>query len=204
MKVGIFGGTFDPIHIGHLIVSDEARVELGLNEVLFIPTGEPWLKAERKITQAAHRMAMTGLAVASNPFIRASDMETVRPGPTYTVDTLLALRETLGLETGLYVILGLDSLRELARWHRPERVLELSTVVGVARPGFQDFDPATLDVISPGASAKVVLLNGPLIDVSGTELRRRVAQGQSIKYRVPESVEAYIYEHGLYTGEPLR
>ena len=198
MKVGIFGGTFDPIHIGHLLVADEARARLGLDEVVFVPTGQPWLKAERKITKATHRMAMAKLAIASNPFFRASDMEIARPGPTYTVDTLLELRETFGLETALYVILGLDSLRELARWHRPERVLEMSTIVGMARPGFQDFDPRTLDAISPGASAKVVLVDGPLIDMSGSELRRRVAMGQSIKYRVPESVEAYIYQQGLY------
>ena len=198
MKVGVFGGTFDPIHIGHLLVAEQARILLSLDKVMFIPAGQPWFKVGQAVTQERHRMAMVELAAESNPFFRASDIEINRSGPTYTVDTLVELRRQLGAEAKLFVILGLDSLGEIGRWHRPERVLELSTVVGMSRPGFMDFNPETLDAISPGASAKVVLLKGPLVDVSAIDLRRRVAEGASIKYRVPESVEAYIREHGLY------
>jgi nicotinate-nucleotide adenylyltransferase len=198
VRLGIFGGTFDPIHIGHLIIAEEARVRLGLDEVLFIPAGQPWLKADRPITEARHRLAMAELAVASNPCFRASDVEVARPGPSYTVDTLAELRRKLGPDADIYLILGLDSLRQLSRWHRPERVLEMCTVVGISRPGAEDFDPSTLDAISPGASSKVILLRVPLIDISGTDIRQRVAAGLSIKYRVPEDVEAYIYEQGLY------
>ena len=200
MKVGVFGGTFDPIHNGHLIVAEEARVTLGLDEVLFIPAGQPWFKADRQITEAHHRMAMVELAVESNPSFFASDVEIKRPGPTYTVDTLMELRRQLVPEADFYVILGLDSLKELDRWHQPERVLDMAAVVGVPRPGSQDFDPKALDSISPGASDRVVLLNEPIVGISGVELRRRVAEGLSIKYRVPGPVEAYIYEHGLYRG----
>ena len=202
MKVGVFGGTFDPIHMGHLIAAEEARVSLQLDEILFIPTGQPYFKANREITQAGHRMAMVELAVESNPHFRASNLETERPGPTYTVETLMELRDQLGAGTEIYVILGLDSLEELDRWHQPERVLEMSTIVGVSRPGSPRLDTRMLDAIRPGASARVVLLDGPLIGVSGSEIRRRVSGGLAIRYHVPEAVEAYIYEHGLYGAQP--
>ncbi len=198
MKVGIFGGTFDPIHIGHLIAAEEARCVLGLDQVLFIPAGRPWFKAGQRITQAGHRMAMVQRAVASNPWFKASDIEVRRPGPTYTVDTLVELRQSLGCDVDLYVILGLDALKEMHRWREPGRIFEMATVVGISRPGTPNFDPGVLDGISPGVSAKVVLINGVRIDISGTELRRRVAQGRSIRYWVPDAVEAYIHEHGLY------
>lgn len=198
MKVGIFGGTFDPIHIGHLIAAEEARCVLGLEQVLFIPAGQPWFKAGQRITEARHRMAMVQCAVASNPTFKASDIEVRRPGPTYTVDTLVELRQSLGWDAELYVILGLDALREVHRWREPGRIFEMATVVGISRPGTPNFDPTALDAISPGVSAKVVLINGVRIDISGTELRRRVALGKSIRYWVPDAVEAYIHEHGLY------
>lgn len=198
MKVGIFGGTFDPIHVGHLIVAEEARVRLGLDEVLFVPAGQPWFKAGDGVTEPRHRMAMVEMAIASNPRFRASSIETGRAGPTYTVDTLVELRKQLGPDSPMYLILGLDSVQEIDRWRSSERVFELATVVGMSRPGCADLDTKRLDSIFPGASDRVMMLNGPLIDVSATDLRRRVSEGLSIKYRVPESVEAYIYEQGLY------
>jgi nicotinate-nucleotide adenylyltransferase len=198
LKIGIFGGTFDPVHLGHLIIAEEALALLGLDEVLFIPAGQPWFKSDRNITDGRHRMAMVELAIASNPCFRALDMEIKRPGPTYTVDTLKELRQLSGVGAEFLVILGLDSLREVSRWHEPQRILEMTTLVGMSRPGYQGFDPRSLDAIASGASCKVKLLEGPLIGISGTDLRRRIAEGRSIKYRVPEAVEAYIYEHGLY------
>ena len=198
MNLGVFGGTFDPIHLGHLVVAEEARSVLQLDEVLFIPTGQPWLKSGLKITDAAHRLAMVELAVKSNPGLRSSDMEVRRPGPTYTVDTLTELRQELGPGPELHLILGLDSLADLKRWHLPERIFDLSRVVAVTRPGYEDFEPGALESIAPGASSKVHLLKGPLIGISGTEIRRRVCNGLPIRYWVPRCVESYILERGLY------
>ncbi len=198
MRIGVFGGTFDPIHLGHLVVADEAREMLDLDEVLFIPAGEPWLKAMTPVSAACHRMAMAELAVRSDPRFRAVDLEVNRPGPTYTVETLAELQVKLGGAAQLYLILGLDSLKEIARWHRPARIFELCTIVGMSRPGVSSFDVEVLNSIAPNASRAVVLLDGPLISISGTDLRRRVLEGRSIRHRVPEAVEAYIHEHGLY------
>lgn len=203
-RVGVFGGTFDPIHIGHLIVAEEARIQLSLREVVFMVAGQPWLKSGQRITDPRHRMAMVELAVESNPYFTASDAEIVRPGPTYTVETLVEMRAQLGADTGIYVILGLDSLKELARWRQPERILVMATVVGVTRPGTQAFDPASLNAISHNSSESVVLLEGPGIDVSGEEVRRRLRHGVSVKYQLPESVERYVYEHGLYGTGKIR
>ena len=198
MKVGILGGTFDPIHIGHLIIAEEARERLGLEEVIFIPTGQPWMKAGFQISPAHHRLEMVKLTIESNPFFRASAMEIERHGPTYTLDTLLDLRKELSASAQILFILGLDSLQELHRWREPERILDLCTLVAVTRPGFQDADPRFLDSVIPGLSERIVLLESPLIDVSGTEIRRRVAKGKSIRYQVPRTVEEYIQKHGLY------
>ena len=200
VNVGIFGGTFDPIHLGHLMAAEHARERLGLEEVLFLPTGQPYLKMDRPITAGHHRMAMVELAVGTNPYFRASDMEIKRPGLTYTIDTLVELRGELGPGVEIYVVLGLDSLREFHRWRQPRCILDMSTVVGVARPGSSTLGWRELDRACPGASSSIVLLDGPIIGVSGTELRRRVSKGLSIKYQVPEAVEAYVHEHGLYRG----
>ncbi len=119
MKIGVFGGTFDPIHLGHLIVADEAWERLELDEVLFIPAGRPWIKAGTPVSAACHRMAMVEIAVRPTPWFRAVDLDVKRPGPTYTLDTLLELRSELGEEAGLYLILGLDAVQDMARWHQP-------------------------------------------------------------------------------------
>ncbi len=196
MKLGVFGGTFDPIHVGHLIIAEKVTMRLGLDKVIFIPAGRPYFKAGQEITEAEHRLAMVRLAVESNNRFEVSDAEVTRPGPTFTADTLRDLRRALGVE--MYLILGLDSLKELAQWRRPAEILQLATLVGVPRTGAGDFDPETLDSIFPGASKRIVVLDGPLIDVSGTEIRRRAPRGEPIRDLVPEPVEAYIREHGLY------
>ena len=201
MKLGIFGGTFDPVHTGHLIVAEEARQRLGLDEVLFVPAGQPWLKSGREITDGGHRVAMLEAAVALNPYFRLSDMEVRRPGPSYTVDTLEEMVASRSDGPEMYVIVGLDALAELGRWHRPQRLMELGTLVAVARTGFQDLDRAAVDSVRPGASDRVLVVDGPLIGISGTEIRRRVAEGLSIKHWVPAPVEAYVHEHGLYGVE---
>ena len=189
------------MHIGHLGIAEEARSRLDLDEVLVIPAGEPWLKAGQQVTAACHRMAMVELAVAGFPFLRASDIETRRDGPTYTVDTLAELHRRLGPGTDLHLVLGIDSLVEIGRWHQPKRLFELSSLVGIAPPGSAELDPKALDAISPGASGRIKLLDGPMLDVSAATLRRRVSQGLSIADYVPEAVEEYIHRHGLYRDE---
>lgn len=196
MRIGVFGGTFDPIHMGHLVVAEDARAALGLDEVLFIPAGEPWFKSYRQITESRHRLAMVRLAVEDNPLFAVSDIEVRRGGPSYTVDTLAQLR-CQRADAEFIVILGLDALREIDRWHQPRRVFDLASVVGMARPG-ASLDPSVLNAAIPGASSRMRLVDSALIDISGTEIRQRVAAGRSIRYRVPAAVERYICENRLY------
>ena len=196
VRIGVFGGTFDPIHMGHLVVAEDARAALGLDKVLFIPAGQPWFKSYRQITESHHRLAMVSLAVESNPHFDVSDIEIRRSGPSYTVDTLTELREQYG-DAEFIVILGIDALREIDRWYQPRHLFEMASVVGMARPG-ATLDPSVLNAAIPGASSRMQLVDSTLIDISGTEIRQRVAVGHSIRYRVPAAVERYICENGLY------
>ena len=199
-KLGVFGGTFDPVHIGHLIAAEETRMQLQLDEVMFLPAGEPWLKSHRDITPAEQRLAMVKLAVQSNPSFRASDLEIRRPGPTYTVDTLEDLTERLGDESELYLTIGMDALKELSEWKRPSRLFELSKIIAVSRPGYEDYELDSLENICRGASARVTRIQAPQVGIVGSEIRLRVSRGQSIKYHVPDSVEQYIYQNKLYSA----
>ena len=196
MRIGVFGGTFDPIHLGHLIVAEDARIALGLDEVLFIPAGQPWFKSYRRVTDACHRLAMARLAVESNPFFHVTDIEVRRSGPSYTVDTLAELRERYA-KAEFVVILGIDALREIDRWHEPRMLFEMASVAGMARPG-ASLDPSVLNAAIPGASSRMRVLDSALIDISGTDIRGRIAEGKSVRYRVPSAVAAYIRENGLY------
>ena len=198
MKLGIFGGTFDPIHMGHLIIAQEAAARVGLDEVWFIPTGQPWLKSGNRISPSDHRMEMVRMAIRCNPGFKVSAIEVDRPGPSYTVDTLMALREGDAKGDSLFFILGMDSLETLHRWHQPERLFDLCTLVGVSRPEHRDFELGSLDHIRPGASSEVTTIDGPNIGISGAEIRRRVSQGLPITYWAPSAVEKYIHEHHLY------
>ncbi|MBF8266857.1 MAG: nadD [Dehalococcoidia bacterium] len=201
MNLGILGGTFDPIHIGHLIIAQEAASRVGLDEVWFIPTGQPWMKAKTSISAAHHRREMVKLALECNPHFKVSSIEIDRPGPSYTVDTLSALQEGDAKGASPFVILGMDSLETLHRWHQPSRLFDLCTLVAVSRPGYGDFDMASLEKIRRGVSEKVIRIEGPNIGISGTEIRRRVSQGLPITYWVPRPVKQYIYENGLYREE---
>jgi nicotinate-nucleotide adenylyltransferase len=198
LKLGVFGGTFDPIHTGHLVVAEEVRVRLALDEVLFVPAGHSPFKLDRAVTRAAHRMNMVALATEDNPHFRVSDMEVVRPGPSYSVDTLEELARAHGKDSGLFMMVGADALREFDRWHQPQRLLDVATLVCLARPEAPQLDPESLESVRRGATERVAVIEGPLIGVSSTNIRQRVSQGLSIKYLVSEPVEAYIYEHGLY------
>jgi nicotinate-nucleotide adenylyltransferase len=186
------------VHLGHLIVAEEVMARLGLGEVLFVPAGRPWFKDGQQVTGARHRLAMVRLAVEGEINLHISEAEVARPGPSYTADTLEHLKRERGAETDLYVVVGLDALAEIDRWHRPERVLELCTLVGVARPGSDTLDRSALDSVAAGAGASVILVDGPMIGISSTEIREKVAGGKSVRYLVPPAVETYIHEHGLY------
>ncbi len=198
MKLGVFGGTFDPIHVGHLVIAQEAAVEVGLDRVLFVPAGQPWLKAGTPVSEGKHRLEMTRRAVALNDRFDVSTVEVDRPGPTYTADTLEELQAGLDAADSLHFILGMDSLENLHRWSRPERLFELCTIVAVSRPGHRDFDLQALEKICDGASAGVAVVHGPGIGISAAEVRRRVARGLPITHWVPRAVEEYIYDNELY------
>jgi nicotinate-nucleotide adenylyltransferase len=198
MRVGILGGTFDPVHLGHLIIAEESRVQLRLDQVIFTPAGQPWLKNRQPVSPAHHRLRMVELAVASNPFFRVSSSEMDRSGPTYTVDTLEELQRSLGRDARLYFIVGMDVVEQFHRWKEPEKLLELCNLVVVSRPGHQRIDINSLVGQYPQAGERLILLTVPRIEISSTGIRRRVSEGISIRYLVPEAVEEYILEHRLY------
>jgi len=197
MRVGVFGGTFDPIHIGHLVAAEETRVQLSLERVVFVPAGLPPHKLANHISPVEHRLAMVQLAIASNPYFTVSRVDIDRFGPCYTVDTMELLRDEWGPDTELYFIMGSDSLADILTWHKPERLIRLCRLAVVKRPGY-DVDIEELDRLLPGIASRVRFINSPLIDVASCDIRRRVREGLSIKYQVPEVVERYIYEHRLY------
>jgi nicotinate-nucleotide adenylyltransferase len=199
-KIGILGGTFDPIHMGHLIVAEDIRQKMGLGEVLFIPAGRPWLKIkeEKPVSPAEHRLAMVKLAIASNPYFKVSTIEIDRPGLSYSIDTVLELKAELGTGAEIHFIVGPDALAEFPQWKEPVRLLEICQVVGIGRPGHAQADLRKLERSVPSASKRIMLINVPQIDISASEIRNRVAQGLSIRYLVPDSVEKYIAEHQLY------
>ncbi len=197
VKIGIIGGTFDPIHYGHLIIAEEARVKVGLVKVIFIPAGTPPHKLRRPYSPAHHRYRMVELAIASNPYFEASPIEVNRPGPSYSVDTVSMLREEMGSGVELYFIMGVDSLAGILTWHKPEEFIKLCKIVAVNRPGY-GVDIDALDNVLPGIKKQVIFIKAPEIGISSTEIQERVREGLPIKYLVPPEVERYIYEHNLY------
>ncbi|MFC1944424.1 nicotinate-nucleotide adenylyltransferase [Chloroflexota bacterium] len=199
-RTGILGGTFDPIHCGHLVIAGEVQSRLGLDEVVFIPAGQPWLKSDIAVTSGVHRLRMLMLAVEGLPGFVVSTIEIDRSGPSYSVDTVSALAAERGREVDLYFILGIDALAELPLWKEPGRMVEMCRLVGVSRPGWESFDPSSLEEALPGISSRLIILDLPLADVSSTDIRRRVSAGLSIRDLVPGEVEDYIIEHGLYRG----
>jgi nicotinate-nucleotide adenylyltransferase len=198
MKIGVLGGTFDPVHLGHLKAAEAVTARLGLDETLFMPAGQPWLKAGARITPAAHRVAMLRLALEGKPPFRLSTMEIERPGPTYTVDTMAELKDKIGMATELYFIMGWDNLAQLPRWREPSRLITLCRIVAVRRVDFPEPDLAKLETAIPGLAARVILLHEPRIDINSSKIRQRLASGEPIGGMVPETVVAYIAAHGLY------
>jgi nicotinate-nucleotide adenylyltransferase len=200
MNVGILGGTFDPVHNGHLIIAEVARERLNFNEVLFIPAGQPWLKVERSITPPQHRLQMLRLALDDRPYFRISEMEIERPGPTYTIDTINALKERLNAEDELFFILGQDTLMQLPQWHEAQNLIRLCYLVAAPRPGVKKPDLKVLETELPGIMQRVMLMKEPQVAISATDIRERVARGLSVRHLVPEPVNRYIKEHRLYVA----
>ena len=196
-RIGVIGGTFDPIHYGHLAAAEEARVRVNLEKVLFAVAGLPPHKLDEEVTPVEHRLAMVQLGIFSNPDFELSRVDVDRSGPSYTVDTISILQEQWGQGTEMFFILGLDSLVEVPTWHEPERLIQLCHLVAVARPGFE-VDMRQLEDSVPGISSRVEIIGMPEVDISSSDLQRRVREGLPIRYQVPEEVERYIREHRLY------
>jgi nicotinate-nucleotide adenylyltransferase len=200
LKVGIMGGTFDPVHLAHLIIAEEARSKLELDYVIFIPSGEPWMKADQKITPVQERLEMVKLAIQPNAGFKLSTIEADRPGASYSVDTLETLWKELDCQAKLYFLIGWDTLEEMPRWKDPYRITKLANLVTFPRPGFNKPDIIELEVSMPELSKNLISMEGPYIGISSSDIRKRVAEGESIHYLVPDEVEAYIIERKLYIG----
>jgi nicotinate-nucleotide adenylyltransferase len=198
MKIGVLGGTFDPIHSGHIMVADQGRLQLGLERVLFVPAGQPWRKTDRNIAPAIHRVEMVRLSIISHPYFEISTIEVDKPGASYSVDTMAALQQKLGSETELYLLMGWDSLGELPLWKEPEKLVELCRIVAFNRPGYSRPDLKSLEVSIPEISKNVVWLDIKPIDISSSDIRIRVRKGLPIANLVPQEVARYIEEHQLY------
>jgi nicotinate-nucleotide adenylyltransferase len=198
--IGIMGGTFDPIHLGHLAVGEEAREALSLDVVLFMPAAQPPHKPVASVTAVEHRVAMVELAIAGNASFELSTLEIERAGPSYTVDTVEELaRRHPGSE--LYLILSAETAAQLPTWHEPERLLEAGRIAVVPREGYPAPDPAWFTEAFPGHQDRVTYLDGPRLGISSTAIRGRVASGRSVRYLVPDAVAAYIAEHDLYRAQ---
>ncbi|MCT1411322.1 nicotinate-nucleotide adenylyltransferase [Corynebacterium sanguinis] len=191
------GGTFDPIHNGHLVAGSEVADRFDLDEVVFVPTGDPWQKADREVTDLEHRYLMTVIATASNPQFTVSRVDIDRGGPTYTIDTLRDLREVYPTEE-LYFITGADALSSIMSWHDWDRMFDLAEFVGVTRPGYELRE----DMLPAKHQERVHLVEIPAMAISSTDCRLRASQGRPVWYLVPDGVVRYIAKNNLYrTGE---
>jgi nicotinate-nucleotide adenylyltransferase len=200
MKKGVLGGTFDPIHNGHLAVAAEVRLELSLDEVIFVPARCPRLKPASPVATPEQRVHMVRLAISGSPYYRLSTVEVERPGPSCSVDTVAELRGQLDKDSELYFILGQDNLAELPRWREPERLVRICRLVAVPRPGHPLPDLKALETSVPGLAESLILLKAPHIDISASDIRQRVSRGLPIGRLVPGAVANYIEERGLYTS----
>jgi nicotinate-nucleotide adenylyltransferase len=195
MRLGVMGGTFDPIHHGHLVAASEVQTRFGLDEVVFVPTGQPWQKDEREVSPAEHRYLMTVVATASNPRFTVSRVDIDRPGPTYTIDTLRDLRRQRP-DAELFFITGADALAQILSWKDADELFELAHFVGVTRPGY---------VLSESGlpADRVTLQEVPAMAISSTDCRARVERAEPVWYLVPDGVVQYVNKYRLYAaGSP--
>jgi nicotinate-nucleotide adenylyltransferase len=195
MRLGIFGGTFDPIHVGHLILAEQCREVCALDKVWFMVAGSPPHKPDAR-APVSHRLEMARIAIAGHPAFEVSEIEAARPGRSYSVETLEDVsRQRPG--DHLFFLIGADSLADLPFWREPERIARLATIVVVNRPGIEEIDRAKLPDLGPGANPLIVVAVPP-IGIASSDLRKRIGAGRSIRYLVPRGVEAYIEAQGLY------
>lgn len=200
MRLGIFGGSFDPVHLAHLIVAEQCREQARLDRVLFVPAARPPHKPDRVLTPFHHRVEMLTLAISGHPAFAIDELEKDRPGPSYTVDTLELLRQR-DASAELWLILGADSLVDLPRWYRPQRILELAGLLVVGRPGSPPLavEPLRMELgLTAEALLRIEMIAAPLIDIASRDLRKRIAEGRSVRYLMPRAVEAYVEEKRLY------
>lgn len=205
-RIGLMGGTFDPIHFGHLVTAEEARVQFRLEKVIFIPNRHPPLKDPQEVTDPEHRYLMTVLATVGNPYFTVSRIEIDRPGPSYTIDTL---REFIRLypDADLFFITGADALLQILRgmWHGARELLQMCQFIAASRPGYVlDREQLERNNLTGNDLRNVHAMEIPALAISSTDIRERVRQGRPIKYLVPEPVEDYILKHGLYRGKATR
>lgn len=194
-RLGVMGGTFDPIHYGHLVTAEEALHQFALDEVVFVPTGQPWMKEHESVSPAEDRYLMTVIATASNPRFRVSRLEVDREGTTYTVDTLRSLRAEIGDGADLFFVSGADAILEIFQWKDPEELFALAHFIAATRPGY-DID--AFEATAPTSLPGVTVMNIPALAISSTDVRDRVAAGRPIRYLVPEGVNSYVAKAGLY------
>jgi len=198
MRLGVLGGTFDPIHFGHLLAAEEVRESLHLTRVLFAPASSPPHKQQTPILPVAHRLAMVELAIADNPAFALSRIDVDRPGPHYSVDLMRLVRAEYGTAPDTtWLIVGADSLLHLATWHAPDRLIRECRLAAVARPNYP-VDMAALEATLPGLTARVDWAEMPELGIASSDLQQRVRAGRSIRYQVPAAVARYVAEHGLY------
>lgn len=205
MRVGVFGGTFDPVHLAHLIVAEQCREQAKLARVLFVPSARPPHKLDRETTLFAQRVEMLALAIAGHAAFAIEEMESDRPGPSFTVDTLRQLRARAP-DDELFLLLGADALADLPLWHAPQEITALAGLLVVARPGSRVPSPgeirARLSLAEP-APLVLQMVESPAIDIASRDLRRRAAEGKSLRFLVPRAVEMYILDKKLYrSAEP--
>ena len=187
-RLGVMGGTFDPIHYGHLVTAEEALQQFELESVVFVPTGRPWMKEHEVVSPPEDRYLMTVIATASNPRFRVSRMEVDRDGPTYTVDTLRGLKAEV--DADLFFISGADAILEIVQWKEPDELFELAHFIAATRPGY--------DIAAFDPHPAITVMNIPALAISSTDIRDRMAHGRPIRYLVPEGVNSYVQKAGLY------
>ncbi|NLP46708.1 MAG: nicotinate-nucleotide adenylyltransferase [Epulopiscium sp.] len=198
-KLAIMGGTFNPIHYGHLVTAEAVRYQFHINKVLFMPTGHPPHKPFFDISHTEHRYLMTVLATVTNPYFDVSRIEIDREGITYTIDTIRYLKKIYGNDVELFFITGADAIHEILNWKDPEELLRLCTFVGVTRPEYHKKDLLMkIEELRQQYGSKVHFLEVPSLAISSSDIRKRVKENRPIKYLVPESVENYILKFGLY------
>jgi len=199
LRIGLMGGTFDPVHLGHLVTAEEARDQFRLDKVIFVPAGMPPHKKDYPVTDALHRYEMTKLAIASNSYFRISDVEIKRPGYSFAVETVSYFAEAYGEKCLLFFITGADAILEILTWKQVHLLIGLCEFIAATRPGYNlELDP-TLKQLPPSAKDRIHQLEVPALAISSTDIRRRVREKRTIKYLLPEAAVEYILQKGIYS-----